>query len=59
MIGAVVGVQTSAGELRADRVLLAMGSYSPAMVQPLGLKLPVYPVKGFSITVPIADRPMP
>lgn len=33
-----------------------MGSYSPALVAPLGMKLPVYPVKGYSITVPIVDK---
>lgn len=32
---------------------LALGSYSPQLAKPLGLTLPVYPVKGYSITVPI------
>jgi D-amino-acid dehydrogenase len=36
--------------------VLALGSYSPALVKPLGMKLPVYPVKGYSITVPIIDE---
>jgi len=53
--GAVTGVFTDAGLLRADRVVLALGSYSPQMLQPLGLSIPVYPVKGYSITVPITD----
>src|SRR5262249_9104873 len=35
--------------------LLALGSYSTAMLAPLGIRIPVYPVKGFSITVPIDD----
>ncbi|MFX4512800.1 FAD-dependent oxidoreductase, partial [Acinetobacter baumannii] len=35
--------------------VLALGSYSPHLVRPLGLSLPVYPVKGYSITVPIKD----
>jgi len=35
--------------------VVALGSYSPALVRPLGIRLPVYPVKGFSITVPITD----
>jgi D-amino-acid dehydrogenase len=51
----VDGVETSAGRVDADRVVLALGSYSTAMLAPLGLKLPVYPVKGYSITVPIKD----
>jgi D-amino-acid dehydrogenase len=53
--GAVRGVLTDQGEILADRTLVALGSYSPALVAPLGLRLPVYPVKGFSITVPITD----
>jgi D-amino-acid dehydrogenase len=53
--GAVSGVLTDQGEIVADRTLVALGSYSPALVAPLGLRLPVYPVKGFSITVPITE----
>ena len=51
----ITGVQTDGGVWQADRYLLALGSYSTAMLRPLGLTLPVYPVKGFSITVPITD----
>lgn len=39
----------------ADRYVVALGSYSPALVRPLGLRLPVYPLKGFSLTIPIID----
>ena len=53
--GEVTGVQTDQGLLKADAYLCALGSYSPLMLRPLGLHLPVYPVKGFSITVPIVD----
>lgn len=53
--GAITGVQTSGGTVTADRYLLALGSYSTAMLAPAGVKIPVYPVKGFSITVPITD----
>lgn len=53
--GRIVGVRTSAGELRADAVVLALGSYSTALLAPLGIRIPVYPVKGYSITVPITD----
>lgn len=51
----VAGVETDHGRITADRYVLALGSHSAAMLQPLGLKLPVYPVKGYSITVPIVD----
>ena len=40
---------------RADHYVVAAGSYSPALVRPLGLNLPVYPLKGFSLTIPIVD----
>jgi D-amino-acid dehydrogenase len=53
--GALTGVQTSAGLLKADAVLLALGSHSPQLLAPAGIRVPVYPVKGYSITVPITD----
>lgn len=40
--------------LQADEYVVALGSYSRALMQGLGVHLPVYPVKGYSITVPIA-----
>ncbi len=51
----IAGVQTSEGQVTADRYVVAMGSYSPLLLKPLGLRIPVYPVKGYSITVPITD----
>ena len=51
----VTGVETDAGLLTADHVVLALGSYSPLWLKPLGIDVPVYPVKGFSITVPITN----
>lgn len=53
--GRITSVTTSEGTLIADAFVLALGSYSPALAAPLGLRLPVYPVKGYSITVPIKD----
>ncbi len=53
--GAITGVHTDAGLLKADRVLLALGSFSPQLLAPVGIRIPVYPVKGYSITVPITD----
>ena len=49
----VTGVETDQGRLVADRIVLALGSHAPAWLRPLGIDIPVYPVKGFSITVPI------
>ena len=42
----------------ADRYVLALGSYSPQMLKPLGIRAPVYPLKGYSLTVPISDSAM-
>ena len=53
--GTVTGVRTGSGTQTADHYVVALGSYTPQMVHPLGLRLPVYPVKGYSITVPITD----
>ncbi len=53
--GRISGVVTAAGTLKADAYLLALGSYSPLLLAPLGIRIPVYPVKGYSITVPITD----
>ena len=51
----IVGVRTDQGLLTADHYVLALGSYSPQLLKPLGIAVPVYPVKGYSITVPIVD----
>ncbi len=53
--GRIVSVSTSKGLVTADAFVLALGSYSPRLVAPFGMKLPVYPVKGYSITVPVVD----
>ena len=42
----------------ADRYVLALGSYSPQMLKPLGIRAPVYPLKGYSLTVSISDPAM-
>jgi D-amino-acid dehydrogenase len=57
--GRITGVQIQHGAaqdiLTADIYVLALGSYSPLLARALGLSLPVYPVKGYSLTVPISD----
>ncbi|KQM97482.1 amino acid dehydrogenase [Sphingobium sp. Leaf26] len=54
--GRIAHVDTAEGPVSGDAYLVAMGSYSPLVVAPLGLRLPVYPVKGYSITVPIVEE---
>ncbi|MES2300337.1 MAG: D-amino acid dehydrogenase [Pseudomonadota bacterium] len=48
-------VHTSAGQLKADAFVLALGSYSPLLLRQIGIRIPVYPIKGYSITIPILD----
>jgi D-amino-acid dehydrogenase len=44
----------------ADAYVVALGSYSPLALMPLGISIPVYPLKGYSITVPLeADDEAP
>lgn len=37
----------------ADAYVMALGSYSPLLLRPLGIHIPVYPLKGYSITLPL------
>jgi D-amino-acid dehydrogenase len=47
----VSAVVLAGGErLRADRVVVALGSYAPGLLRPLGIRLPIYPVKGHAVT---------
>ena len=39
--------------LRADAYVVSLGSYSPLLLRPLGIRVPVYPMKGYSITLPL------
>jgi len=45
-------VVTTRGALKADRYLLALGCDSPILGRGIGLRLPIYPVKGYSVTLP-------
>ncbi len=52
-----VEISTNAGKetLQADQYVVALGSYSRTLMQGLGLQIPVYPVKGYSLTVPVIN----
>ena len=53
----VTGVLLADGSrIEADEVVLALGCWSPQLGRKLGLSIPVYPVKGYSATVPIGER---
>lgn len=51
----VASVVTNAGPVAADAYVMALGSFSPLLLRPIGIDIPVYPVKGYSITVPVVD----
>jgi D-amino-acid dehydrogenase len=52
----ITAVRTNRGVVTADAYAVALGSFSPALVRPLGIRLPVYPVKGYSITAPVIQE---
>ncbi|MBL8428905.1 MAG: D-amino acid dehydrogenase [Dechloromonas sp.] len=53
--GVVVRGPEGAELLTADAYVVALGSYSPLLVKPLGISLPVYPAKGYSATLTLAE----
>ena len=50
---------TDQGEVTADAFVLSLGVYSPHLVRNLGMQLPVYPVKGYSVTLPVTSKHQP
>ncbi|RKU01486.1 D-amino acid dehydrogenase small subunit [Burkholderia sp. Nafp2/4-1b] len=53
--GKIAGVQCGSETVRADAYVVALGSYSTSFVSNL-MKIPVYPLKGYSITAPIVNQ---
>lgn len=53
--GRVRGLETSAGAIDAAQIVLAAAAYSPALAEPLGVRLHIRPVKGYSLSVPLTD----
>jgi len=52
----VAGVETEiAGRISGDAYVCALGSYGSRVLNPIGVRLPVYPVKGYSVTLPVTD----
>ena len=52
--GRIAGVRCGGQTLRADAYVVALGAYSTQLVAPI-VKIPVYPLKGYSITAPIVN----
>jgi D-amino-acid dehydrogenase len=55
----IVAVQTSQGDLRADLYVMCLGNESPILSRRLGIKLPIYPIKGYSLTIPVGNHGHP
>ena len=58
--GRITGVRIAPADrseevMRADAYVLCLGSYSPLFSRPLGIRLDIYPAKGYSVTMPVAD----
>jgi D-amino-acid dehydrogenase len=54
--GRVAGIETEiAGRITGDAYVCALGSYAAGLLKPAGIRLPVYPVKGYSVTLPVTD----
>ena len=49
----VVGIRNEDQLLKADAYVVCLGSYSPLLLRPLGIRIPVYPLKGYSVTLPL------
>lgn len=54
--GRVSFVETDVGPMKADAFVVALGSHTPRLLRALGIRLPVYPVKGYSATLSVGDR---
>ena len=50
----VRGVRLQGGDATADAYVVALGSFSPLLLRPLRISIPVYPLKGYSITLPLS-----
>jgi D-amino-acid dehydrogenase len=57
--GEVKGVLTDKGEMAADAYVVALGSYSPLLLDPIGIRVPVYPLKGYSVTLQLGPEHAP
>ena len=49
----VSAIKTNKGEISADKYSVSLGSYSSKVLSKIGIDIPVYPVKGYSITLPV------
>lgn len=53
--GEVSSITTSKGPVTAEAYVVCLGLYAPQLLSPLGIKIPIYPVKGYSMTIPVKN----
>ncbi len=53
--GKVAGIDTGNGRVEGDAYVCAMGPFAPGLLRAIGIRLPIYPIKGYSITLPVTD----
>jgi D-amino-acid dehydrogenase len=51
----ITAVETEHGPETADAYVCALGPYAPILLRTIGIRLPIYPIKGYSITLPVTD----
>ena len=56
---AITQALTDRGSFKGDVYVLALGAQSPILAREIGIRLPIYPVKGYSLTIPIGNRLAP
>lgn len=54
--GRISALRTAKGPLQADNYIVALGSYSPLLLKPIGIRVPIFPVKGYSATLPVINE---
>jgi D-amino-acid dehydrogenase len=55
----ITRVTTDKGDFRGDVYVLALGSHSPIFARKIGIRLPIYPIKGYALTIPIGNHKLP
>jgi D-amino-acid dehydrogenase len=51
----LIGVETDREVVEADRYVMALGTSAPAIARPVGIRIPVYPLKGYSLSLPVVN----
>jgi D-amino-acid dehydrogenase len=55
----IVQALTDRGPFKGEAFVLALGAHSPILARKIGIRLAIYPIKGYSLTIPIGNRPAP